>query len=76
MTAGNRQVLAHGPLGRVVNSTSLNVTMGRSDCWASREGACGPWGAVTGIPRKARVLCIPLCVIGRQKSVKGNIASP
>lgn len=30
---GRRQVLAHGPLGRMENCTSLNVTVGLSDGW-------------------------------------------
>lgn len=49
---GRRQVLAHGPLGRVENSMSLNVTVGHSDCWPSREGGHGLWGAVKGIPER------------------------
>lgn len=47
---GRRQVLAHGPLGRVENSTTLNVTVGHSDCWPSREGVHGLRDTVKGIP--------------------------
>lgn len=74
MTAERRQVLAHGPLGRVENSTSLNVTVGHSDCWVSREGACGLWGAAPGIPGKASASRSPLC--DWQRSVKGDMATP
>lgn len=62
---GRRQVLAHGPLGRVESSTSLSVIVGHSDCWVPREEMCGLWGAVTGIPGRASASHSPLCVTGR-----------
>lgn len=62
---GRRQVLAHGPLGRVESSTSLNVTVGHSDYWVHREELCRLWGAVTGIPRRASPSHSALCVTGR-----------
>lgn len=62
-----RQVLAHGPLDRVENNTSLNVTVGHSDGWDPREGACRLWSEVTKTPGKASASHSPLFVTGRQK---------
>ena len=62
---GRRQVLAHGPLGRVENNTSLIVTVGHSDCWVPREGVHGLWGAVKGISERTSVSPSPICVTGR-----------
>lgn len=62
-----RQVLAHGPLGRVENKTSFNVTVGHSDGWGLREGACRLWSAVTKTSGKVSASHSPLSVTGRQK---------
>lgn len=67
MTVGRRQVLAHGPLGKVENSMSLNVIVGHSDDWCPGEGVWGPWGTVTGIPGKSRASYNSLCVIKGDK---------
>lgn len=58
---GRRQVLAHGPLGRIENCTSLNVIVGHSDGWAPRERAWRLWGTVTRAPCRAS----PLGATGR-----------
>lgn len=65
---GRKQVLAHGPLGRVENSMSFNVTVGHSDCWALRIGVRGLWCAVKGIPERTHVSPAPICVTGRWNS--------